>query len=181
MFYLILRKKHCPFVNCVFVQHKKTCLWTEYRKRFTISTMFKNGSVLSFWSWNKKQTNQSMIHLQNLHIPSNCYIKQNAIKQSIKYQLPSKLGQPLRLLVYKNKKKCPQRSKQNWKKFVYLYFEKWLSIERWKNCEAICYWWNIGLKINKQAKTIVHNLLVQYLPTYVSINCMIAHHEKKGH
>jgi len=26
MFYLILRKKHCPFVNCVFVQHKKTCL-----------------------------------------------------------------------------------------------------------------------------------------------------------
>tara|TARA_B110000881_G_scaffold56816_1_gene48535 strand:- start:231 stop:554 length:324 start_codon:yes stop_codon:yes gene_type:complete len=26
MFYLILRKKHCPFVNCVFVQHTKTCL-----------------------------------------------------------------------------------------------------------------------------------------------------------
>ena len=27
MFYLILRQKHCPFVNCCFGQHqKKTCL-----------------------------------------------------------------------------------------------------------------------------------------------------------
>ena len=56
-------------------------------------------------------------------MPSNCYIKQNAIKQFISTAFKHWPAPPAVGLQKKNKK-CPQRAKQNRKKFAYLYVEK---------------------------------------------------------
>ena len=70
--------------------------------------MFKKKSVLSFWSFNKKQRNQSMMYIQKLHMPSNCYIKQNDIKQSISTALKHWPAPPA-VGLQKQKKNVPKK------------------------------------------------------------------------
>jgi len=75
----------------------------------------------------KHKTNKSKYDVPSKNYTSRqiaTNIKQNAIKQSTKYQLRSKIGQRPRLLVYKKKTKISSKSETKLKKFVYLYFEK---------------------------------------------------------